>query len=132
MRAFCSSPDVPIGLYHKAAESTLHLVSDAMDQLAEEMPKVEIETEYAADVLSIEVGDHAFVLNKQGPNKQLWLSSPVRGPLRYDLCMQSAAWVNTRDQHELLSALADDVEKLTGARPSFSEADAKVKSILNL
>eukprot|EP00965_Chrysotila_dentata_P015794 522791-Pleurochrysis_carterae.AAC.3 len=47
MRAFCSSPDVPIGLYHKAAESTLHLVSDAMDQLAEEMPKVEIETEYA-------------------------------------------------------------------------------------
>lgn len=25
-----------------------------------------------------------YVINKQAPNKQIWLSSPVSGPKRYD------------------------------------------------
>ena len=35
-----------------------------------------------------------YVLNKQPPNKQIWLSSPISGPKRYD-------WVIEGDkQHE--------------------------------
>ena len=26
-----------------------------------------------------------YVINKQTPNKQIWLSSPISGPKRYDL-----------------------------------------------
>ncbi|EGT54939.1 hypothetical protein CAEBREN_28735, partial [Caenorhabditis brenneri] len=26
-----------------------------------------------------------YVINKQSPNKQIWLSSPMSGPKRYDL-----------------------------------------------
>lgn len=27
-----------------------------------------------------------YVINKQPPNKQIWLSSPISGPKRYDWC----------------------------------------------
>jgi frataxin len=35
--------------------------------------------------MSITLPPHGtYVLNKQPPNKQIWLSSPVSGPKRYD------------------------------------------------
>jgi frataxin len=39
-----------------------------------------------AGVLSIEVPklNGTYVLNKQPPNRQIWLSSPVSGPKRFD------------------------------------------------
>lgn len=62
-----------------------------------------------ADVLNLGVGSHSFVLNKQAPNLQLWLSSPVRGPLRYDFDAATARWISTRDAHPMLPALAGDI-----------------------
>mgnify|MGYP003685390293 CR=1 FL=1 len=64
---------------------------------------------FQADVLNLGVGERAFVLNKQAPNLQLWLSSPVRGPLRYDFDSASARWINNRDAHPMLPALASDI-----------------------
>jgi frataxin len=54
------------------------------------------------------------VINKQPPNKQIWLSSPISGPKRYDFVIQSEGqeqkegtgsgeWVYLRDG----STLAD-------------------------
>lgn len=38
-----------------------------------------------AGVLTLAFPPHGtYVLNKQPPNKQIWLSSPVSGPKRYD------------------------------------------------
>lgn len=72
-------------------------------------------------VLNVTIGEHGtFVLNKQAPNLQMWLSSPVSGPLRYDYVSEKAAWHNTRDQHELLALLASDFETLVGKRIDFS------------
>jgi frataxin len=40
----------------------------------------------ANGVLTVAVPDHGtFVVNKQSPNRQIWLSSPVSGPARFDL-----------------------------------------------
>ena len=62
---------------------------------------------------------HQFVLNKQAPNLQLWLSSPVSGPLRYNY--SGGAWLNSRDEHELLALLTSDFEALCdGATLDFS------------
>jgi frataxin len=49
-----------------------------------------------------------YVINKQPPNKQIWLSSPITGPKRYDYAVWSegqdskegtgaGAWVYLRD-----------------------------------
>ena len=55
-----------------------------------------------------------FVLNKQAPNLQLWLSSPISGPLRYNYSSADAAWRNSRDDHELLALLTSDFAELVG------------------
>jgi frataxin len=35
-------------------------------------------------VLEITAKEHRYVLNKQPPNKQIWFSSPISGPKRFD------------------------------------------------
>lgn len=55
-----------------------------------------------------------YVLNKQPPNKQIWLSSPVSGPKRYDYVAkqenggdEAGQWVYLRD-NSLLSHLLEN------------------------
>lgn len=54
------------------------------------------------------LGVGEYVINKQPPNKQIWLSSPVSGPKRFDYVLLSegqndkqdtatGAWVYLRD-----------------------------------
>ncbi|KAF7644876.1 hypothetical protein LDENG_00214220, partial [Lucifuga dentata] len=57
-------------------------------------------------VLTVKVGgDHGtYVINKQTPNKQIWLSSPSSGPKRYS--WTGKRWVYSHDGvslHQLLS-----------------------------
>ncbi|KAF5912831.1 hypothetical protein HPG69_007823 [Diceros bicornis minor] len=57
-------------------------------------------------VLTIKLGGAlgTNVINKQTPNKQIWLSSPTSGPRRYDWTGKS--WVYSQDGvslHELLA-----------------------------
>ena len=36
-------------------------------------------------VLTVRLGDFGtYVINKQTPNRQIWMSSPLSGPVRYD------------------------------------------------
>ncbi|MGH0181017.1 UNVERIFIED_CONTAM: hypothetical protein FKN15_005805, partial [Acipenser sinensis] len=61
---------------------------------------------YLSGVLTIKIGgDHGiYVLNKQTPNKQIWLSSPTSGPKRYDWTGRN--WVYSHDGkslHDLLT-----------------------------
>ena len=36
-------------------------------------------------VLTVRLGElGTYVINKQAPNRQLWMSSPLSGPVRYD------------------------------------------------
>ena len=42
------------------------------------------------------------MLNKQVPNRQLWLSSPLSGPCRYEYV--DGTWTHTRDGSSRLRA----------------------------
>ena len=75
-------------------------------------------------------GGNDFVLNKQPPNQQIWLSSPLRyecpsacaisvdrewsGPKRYTWDENTTAWVNTRDRHCLVGLLNKEIQEITG------------------
>lgn len=66
-----------------------------------------------AGVLTVTFPDSGtYVINKQPPNKQIWLSSPVSGPKRYDWVVvgdsqndkegtAAGAWIYTRDGSSL-------------------------------
>ena len=40
------------------------------------------------------VEDQSYVINKQTPNKQIWLSSPISGPFRFDFDTATERWLN--------------------------------------
>jgi frataxin len=65
-------------------------------------------------VLTLSLGGRGtYVLNKQAPNKQIWSSSPVSGPVRYD--WRAGQWVYKRDDHEMLQRLSSELTQLCGA-----------------
>lgn len=37
------------------------------------------------------------MINKQPPNKQIWLSSPSSGPKRFDYDRDNAQWFSTKE-----------------------------------
>ena len=54
------------------------------------------------------------MLNKQPPNRQIWLSSPVSGPKRYDWVTQgqdvkSGKWLYSRDGSSLTELLEGEL-----------------------
>ena len=50
----------------------------------------------------------SWVLNKQGPNKQIWLSSPFTGPRRFDYDFTSNRWVDHRDGQVFLQNVMEE------------------------
>eukprot|EP00656_Telonema_subtile_P012827 TRINITY_DN16488_c0_g1_i1.p1 TRINITY_DN16488_c0_g1~~TRINITY_DN16488_c0_g1_i1.p1 ORF type:complete len:156 (+),score=22.45 TRINITY_DN16488_c0_g1_i1:188-655(+) len=100
--------------FHRLADKIIDDLQETLeDSLEEEIDDLDVN---AADgVLNVSLGDHGtYVINKQGPNQQIWLSSPVSGPWRYDYDAQAGAWVSTRDGHALIQLLTDEIKGLTG------------------
>ncbi|KAM8887046.1 frataxin, mitochondrial [Spinachia spinachia] len=95
------------GDYDKLAEETLDALSDYFEDLADSaFTKTDYDVVFSSGVLTIKLGgDHGiYVINKQTPNRQIWLSSPSSGPKRYDL--MGGRWVYAHDGvslHQLLS-----------------------------
>ncbi|KAK6918941.1 Frataxin/CyaY [Dillenia turbinata] len=83
--------------YHKLADST---IQDLLEKLENQ-------------VLTLKLGSlGTYVLNKQTPNRQLWLSSPVSGPSRFDWDHNAQAWIYRRTRANLVEVLESELEKL--------------------
>ena len=84
-----------------------------IDALEEKAPQGseegEWDVEYATGVINVRLGSYGtYVINKQPPTQQLWLSSPTSGPKRFDYDTDKGVWFTYRDGelflfHELLS-----------------------------
>ncbi|XP_041956968.1 frataxin, mitochondrial [Alosa sapidissima] len=94
-------------VYDKLADETLDALAEYFEDLADEdFTGTDYDVVFASGVLTIKIGgDHGtYVINKQTPNRQIWLSSPTSGPKRYD--WTGERWVYSHDGmalHELLS-----------------------------
>nr|XP_056707792.1 frataxin, mitochondrial-like [Euleptes europaea] len=93
--------------YEKLVEETLESLVDFFEDLADKhfIPE-DYDVSFGAGVLTIKLGGNmgTYVINKQTPNKQIWLSSPISGPKRYDWTGEN--WVYSHDGaslHELLA-----------------------------
>lgn len=74
-----------------------------------------------AGVLSASFPNGTYVINKQPPNKQIWLSSPVSGPKRYDWVVlgdgqeakagtASGSWIYLRDMSTLNDLILEELK----------------------
>ncbi|TQS32926.1 hypothetical protein Golomagni_06744 [Golovinomyces magnicellulatus] len=72
--------------FHEIADEYLENVFVHFERLQD--TREDIDIEFSSGVMTIthtEIG--TYVINKQPPNKQIWLSSPISGPKRYDWCV---------------------------------------------
>ncbi|NXA73246.1 FRDA protein, partial [Thryothorus ludovicianus] len=79
--------------YEKLAEETLDSLADFFEDLTDKP--------FTPEDYDVSLG---VLINKQTPNRQIWLSSPTSGPKRYDWTGRN--WVYSHDKvslHELLS-----------------------------
>ncbi|KEG09272.1 frataxin-like, mitochondrial precursor [Trypanosoma grayi] len=108
--------------YNTAADAFLEHV----DNVLEEIDSSALEdVSLSGGVLSIETASKGtFVLNKQAPNAQLWLSSPVSGPHHYDMILPEGRskamtpdvvrWLANSDGHCLQEKLERELTDTLG------------------
>ena len=98
------------------ADTVLENIQDAFDELDDLQIYKGIDSSYSSGVLTVTLGDKGtWVLNKQTPNKQIWWSSPISGPKRFEFFEKGGVWVNTRDSTEVLGELLEvEVKEVTG------------------
>lgn len=78
--------------FHRLSDTYIDTLVARLEELQE--AREEVDVEYSAGVLTLLLPPQGtFVLNKQPPNKQIWLSSPISGPKRYD-------WVADEDEDD--------------------------------
>ncbi|XP_041419980.1 frataxin, mitochondrial isoform X2 [Xenopus laevis] len=93
--------------YEKLAEETLDSLAEFFEDLADQpFTPDDFDVSFGNGVLTIKLGGDTgtYVINKQTPNKQIWLSSPTSGPKRYD--WTGRTWIYSHDGvalHELLA-----------------------------
>ncbi|EXJ60816.1 hypothetical protein A1O7_04969 [Cladophialophora yegresii CBS 114405] len=79
------------GEYHELADQYLNTLVLAMEEVSERNTEG-VESEFSAGVLTITHPKHGtYVINKQPPNRQIWLSSPISGPKRFDWVIPSSS-----------------------------------------
>lgn len=106
-----TSKDLSDKDFHRHADLSLGDLYGKLEEIVESAGIPEADLEYSQGVLTLELGKHGtYVINKQSPNKQLWMSSPVSGPVRYD--WHDGLWQYKHDAHQLHSRLQSELQTL--------------------
>ncbi|RYP62181.1 hypothetical protein DL769_007422 [Monosporascus sp. CRB-8-3] len=119
--------------YHELSDeyldNLLHRFETAQDE------RDDLDVEYSAGVMNINISAlGTYVINKQPPNKQIWLSSPISGPKRFDYVIVSdgqdqkegtgtGGWVYLRDGTTLNEILTGETGVDPG-EPPLGSVDA--------
>jgi frataxin len=101
--------------YSHLAEETLKRLGERIDDALQD----HLEAEYSAGVLTITLEKGGvFVANKQAPNRQIWLASPLSGAWHFEYREGpglASRWVATRGGSDTLAAvLSRELSQATG------------------
>ncbi|GMP54274.1 hypothetical protein CsSME_00019494 [Camellia sinensis var. sinensis] len=101
--------------FHNLADSTIHGLLEKLEEYGDSVDIDGFDIDYGNQVLTMKLGaSGTYVLNKQTPNRQIWLSSPVSGPSRFDWDQDAQAWVYRRTKANLSKVLESELEHLCG------------------
>ncbi|KAG1143617.1 hypothetical protein G6F37_011522 [Rhizopus arrhizus] len=108
--------------YHRLADEILDHMVEKLEEISDVTDMQGFDVEYSQGVMTISVGKHGtYVINKQPPNHQIWLSSPISGPQRYDYDEKYKKWFYHRDNHTLEQVLNDELSTAFGKKIDLLE-----------
>lgn len=106
--------------FNTAADNFLEDIETAIEACDSDIVE---DLNYSDGVLTIDTTNGSFVLNKQAPNVQLWLSSPVSGPHHYNMITAAdgtVTWISDRDQHNLATKLEAELTEVLSQKVSIT------------
>ena len=105
-----------VKIFESIAQKTLNTLLDCIDdELGDEF-----DVDLNAGILSIELANGTqYVINKNAPNFEIWMSSPLSGASHYFLEDDLKTWVDTRSGCKLLDKLAEELSQSSGKKFTF-------------
>ncbi len=106
--------------YLSSLQHTLENISDMMDNMIDSgelktSPDQEIEVDISDGVLNLQVGSAGtFVVSRQTPSRQLWLSSPVSGPWHYTYDHVKKDWLCTKGKEGFFDRMDRELTQILG------------------
>lgn len=103
--------------FHLLADKTINALAEAIeDDLGDE-----IDVDVQDEILTLGLADRSqYVINKNSPLRQIWLSSPKSGAWHFEWDAQSERWRSTRGETVALDdLLLDELAATTGIRVAF-------------
>ncbi|KAI9681261.1 MAG: Mitochondrial chaperone Frataxin [Caeruleum heppii] len=102
--------EMPLEQFHKRADDYLDTMVNRLEELQEENEAMDVELSSGVLTLIFPPAG-TYVLNKQPPNRQIWLSSPVSGPKRYDWdpTGSTGEWIYRRDGSKLTDLVKQEL-----------------------
>ncbi|GAU98535.1 hypothetical protein RvY_09668-1 [Ramazzottius varieornatus] len=109
--------------YHEKADRTLGSLSAFFEDIGDNFREnPDYDVMYASGVLTVSLlPGYTIVMNKQSPNHQIWLSSPISGPKRYDF--ENETWTYHHDGSTLHDLLSKEVSELLKRPVDFTGCD---------
>ncbi|XP_064474429.1 frataxin, mitochondrial-like isoform X2 [Ornithodoros turicata] len=111
-RAGSTESSISAAQYESITQETLESLAERFEEILDDVTDIpEADLALSDGVLTVHFGEKlgTYVINKQTPNRQIWLSSPVSGPKRYDFV--DNRWIYMRDNVSLHRLLAKEVSE---------------------
>ncbi|KAL7422820.1 Mitochondrial matrix iron chaperone [Cryptotrichosporon argae] len=104
-----NDPSVPVldltpEEYHDVSDETMDTLHENLEIMCEDHGNGHWEVEYSSGVMTLSLPHGTYVINKQPPNQQIWVSSPVSGPARFAFSPERV-WVHHRQYGVTLGGL---------------------------
>ena len=97
--------------FERLAEETLE---DLMEQVDEALGD-ELDVDLEGGILMIELSNGGqYVINKQAPNKEIWVSSPQSGAHHFSYDGDHSVWKDTRNDESLFDVLSRELSQACG------------------
>ncbi|XP_047485442.1 frataxin, mitochondrial-like [Penaeus chinensis] len=119
-RGYCST-EIDQTTYEHVSDETLESLTEYLEELVEtDCAPIDSDVTYSTGVLTLQLGSAGtYVINKQTPNKQIWLSSPTSGPKRYDFI--NGTWVYRHTGVSLHDLLTEELSPVFQMETDFSK-----------
>ncbi|KAH9400615.1 hypothetical protein TYRP_002185 [Tyrophagus putrescentiae] len=96
--------------YEDVADETLDVLAEKLEVFLDQLEDKSYDIVFNNGVITLSLGENGtYVINKQTPNRQIWLSSPISGPKRYDYI--NGEWVYKHDGQPLNDLLKLELER---------------------
>jgi frataxin len=117
------SNDMDITSFHNESNEFFDKIIDQLGVIENTLDDDNIDINYSQGVLNINLGKMGtWVLNKQSPNMQIWWSSPLSGPKRFEYLYDkddsgnnliNGHWICTKGKENLIALLQKELLEVT-------------------